>query len=381
MMIRHGDRTPLHTLADRPNPRISCKFSTKEKNLHWIVGKFISRMQNEKVDVNFENMQPFPNQPFCRQSYLTPQGAVQQLLNGLKAKHKYINHLDLFEQDFSERKVIAMSTVFPRTYQSANAFLYGFLSDYDVKVKIQRARTDFCSEKNSGLSCHCPGLGKYSKPQRTMRKMNKSTLQTISKFKQKIGSILDLNTKDIKSLTHMFDSLMVRVCHELPLPCNKARNSCIDQKLINTLWSLVGTDLKHHYQYNENHLITQHIKFHPLLVEMYFRMKNVTRQSSNSKFVLYSGHDITLTPFLMLLGIFDGKWPPYASTLILELYSKKEKLKVHYFLKIIYNGIDRTKDLKFCRGLDMCKFKYFEQFVNTHLENLGLSDYDSECLL
>ena len=83
----------------------------------------------------------------------------------------------------------------------------------------------------------------------------------------------------------------------------------------------------------------------------------------------------------MLLGIFDGKWPPYASTLILEFYSKKEKLKVHYFLKIIYNGIDRTKDLKFCRGLDMCKFKYFEQFVNTHLENLGLSDYDSECLL
>lgn len=380
MMIRHGDRTPLHTLANRPNPRISCKFLKNEKQTHWIVDKFITRMQNADKDGSFESMQRYPNEPYCRQSYLTPQGAVQELLNGLQAKHKYIDGLDLFQQDFSERKVLVKSTVYPRTYQSANAFMFGFLSDYDTRLKIYKAKTDFCSEKDSGLSCHCPGLEKYSKPLKNMRKMSKLLLQTIANFKRKMSRILSIDVKEIRSLTHVFDSLMVRVCHDVPLPCNKARDSCVDRTIVDTLWGLVGDDLLHHYLYNENHLKTQHLKFHPLLVEMYARMKNITKRSSSTKFVLYSGHDITLTPFLMLLGIYDGKWPPYASTLALELYSKEEGSKLHYFLKVIYNGVDRTRELKFCRGLDMCKFKYFEQFVNTHLENMGLDDYDSECL-
>ncbi|XP_062614217.1 2-phosphoxylose phosphatase 1-like [Saccostrea cucullata] len=379
MMIRHGDRTPLHTLADRPNPRISCKFSKKEKHVHWIVGKFISRMQNEDANENFEFLHPYPNQPYCRQSYLTPQGAVQALLNGLKAKYKYVDQLDLFGQNFSERKIIVKSTVYPRTYQSANAFMFGFLSDFNAIVKIQKARTDLCSEKDSGLRCYCTGMEKYATPQRNMRKMSKSSIQAVTNFKRKVASIFHMDVTEIKSLTHVFDALMVRACHSLPYPCNKQRNSCVDRKMLDTLWSLISTDMQHNYFYNENLLKTHHLRFHPLLVEMYLRMKNVTKRSSRTNFVLYSGHDITMTPFLMLLGIFDGKWTPYASSLVLELYSKEEESKIHYYLKIIYNGADRTKDLKFCRGLEMCKFKYFEQFVNTHLRNMGLNDYLSEC--
>lgn len=136
-------------------------------------------MQNAAKDGSFESMQRYPNQPYCQQSHLTPQGAVQELLNGLQAKHKYIDELDLFQQDFSERKVLVKSTVYPRTYQSANAFMFGFLSDYDTQLKIYKARIDFCSEKDSGLNCHCPGLEKYSKPQKSMVKMSKPLLQTI----------------------------------------------------------------------------------------------------------------------------------------------------------------------------------------------------------
>lgn len=379
VMIRHGDRTPLHTIADRPNPRISCKFSKKEKHAHWIVGKFISKMQNEEAEENFEFLNPYPNQPYCRQSYLTPQGAVQELLNGLKAKYKYIDQLDLFRQSFNERKVIAKSTVYPRTFQSATAFMFGFLSDFNVRVKIHKARTDFCSERDSGLVCQCPGLSNYAKPQNNMRKMSKFTQEAIMNFKHKVARIFHMDVREINSLTHIFDALMVRACHGLPLPCNKEKKSCVNRKMLDTLWSLINTDLQHNYLYNENNLKASHLKFHPLLVEMYSRMKNYTKRSSTTKFVLYSGHDITMTPFLTLLGIFDGKWAPYASTLFLELYSKKEESKIHYYLKIIYNGVDKTKDLKFCRGSEMCKFKYFEQFVNSHLEKIELNDYDSEC--
>lgn len=97
-----------------------------------------------------------------------------------------------------------------------------------------------------------------------------------------------------------------------------------------------------------------------MLVEMYVRMKNIIKRSFFIKFVLYFGYDIILILFLMLLGIYDGKWFFYVLILVLELYSKEEGLKFYYFFKVIYNGIDKIRELKFCRGLDMCKFKYFE---------------------
>lgn len=36
---------------------------------------------------------------------------------------------------------------------------------------------------------------------------------------------------------------------------------------------------------------------------------------------LYSVHDSTIMPMLMALGVWDGQWPPFASTLAIELYS------------------------------------------------------------
>jgi hypothetical protein len=41
--------------------------------------------------------------------------------------------------------------------------------------------------------------------------------------------------------------------------------------------------------------------------------------SDTAKMLLYSGHDSTLVPFLCALGVYDDKWPPYASFLTIEV--------------------------------------------------------------
>ena len=50
---------------------------------------------------------------------------------------------------------------------------------------------------------------------------------------------------------------------------------------------------------------------------------------------LYSGHDSTLMPLLVSLGIFDHKWPPFTADLTLELYTTPEK---DIYVKISYNN-------------------------------------------
>ena len=39
--------------------------------------------------------------------------------------------------------------------------------------------------------------------------------------------------------------------------------------------------------------------------------------------MLYSAHDVTLAPILMLLGVLDDKWPDFAADIAFELYRDK----------------------------------------------------------
>ncbi|CAN8071248.1 unnamed protein product [Agarophyton chilense] len=54
------------------------------------------------------------------------------------------------------------------------------------------------------------------------------------------------------------------------------------------------------------------------------------------KFVLYSAHDTTVAATLAALRAFDGRNPPYNSTLIWELYAAEGSSK--FFVKLEYNG-------------------------------------------
>ena len=42
--------------------------------------------------------------------------------------------------------------------------------------------------------------------------------------------------------------------------------------------------------------------------------------------MLYSAHDVTLAPILLLLGVLDDKWPDFAADIAFELYRDKVQL-------------------------------------------------------
>lgn len=54
------------------------------------------------------------------------------------------------------------------------------------------------------------------------------------------------------------------------------------------------------------------------------------------KLYLYAAHDVTLMPLLIILGIFDHKWPPFAVDLTMELYQHRESKE--WFVQLYYRG-------------------------------------------
>ena len=71
-----------------------------------------------------------------------------------------------------------------------------------------------------------------------------------------------------------------------------------------------------------------HLLAAPVLIELeHFMIMQATQGSP--LLAMWATHDTTILVFLAALGVWDGQWPPYTDTVVLEVY--KEKL--HFTVK------------------------------------------------
>ncbi len=114
------------------------------------------------------------------------------------------------------------------------------------------------------------------------------------------------------------------------------------------------------------------LKMLPLLNDIFTRIEGLAENRTKEKFVLYSGHDTTVSALLMALGISDGTWNPYATRVVFETYGFRHAGHKHYLLRVVVNGEDLTAKVIFCRGEEnearlnddgMCSFEDFENFI------------------
>lgn len=82
-----------------------------------------------------------------------------------------------------------------------------------------------------------------------------------------------------------------------------------------------------------------------LWAEIMEGISRVVEEKDAVKLSLISGHDTTIMPLLVTLGprVFDGKWAPYASNLVFEIYHlpADRDLRVYvsdFAFRLIYNG-------------------------------------------
>lgn len=103
-------------------------------------------------------------------------------------------------------------------------------------------------------------------------------------------------------------------------------------------------------------------------------LENIKDGTSYSKFYLYAGHDATVFGLLNLLGFKSLTRPDYASTLIFELYSNPDSVKVVYSNGTNFEQHELT--IPACGQL-YCPVEKFWKIVEPYIPN----NWEEECKL
>ena len=110
------------------------------------------------------------------------------------------------------------------------------------------------------------------------------------------------------------------------------------------------------WAFAENYTGIADVATHPMLIQIAKRMMNKSQHKSPLKFVLYSGHDSTVTPLLINLGVHDRtRSTPYATRVVFELWrdtllnsSKQSDYVDNFYFRVLVNGKVVTSKMKFC---------------------------------
>lgn len=121
-------------------------------------------------------------------------------------------------------------------------------------------------------------------------------------------------------------------------------------------------------------------------------VQNMIRMISENKpkLVLYSGHDKTLHPLILALGLHDYQHYniKYASRMVFEVYRKKDlrdefkftkrkAIAQDFYFRVVYNGDDVTNMLSFCKAKQKVVMKVPDPIDDVKIYNTYLCPIES----
>lgn len=171
----------------------------------------------------------------------------------------------------------------------------------------------------------------------------------------------------------VMDCLMTNICSDRTLP--PILNDFDGEEMGDSFFShLMNYETwKKHFVFDYNHAAYSKTMSGPLWADILERMNQ-----TQNRFVLYSAHDTTIMTVLATLGnniATSFAWPPYASMLLFEVYSKDSNLS----FRIVYNGNIITHIVEGCEE-ELCELQTLFHIVgefSTEEQQCSLDEFTS----
>ena len=395
---RHGDRSSV--VNDFPGlMHFNCELSSRNfqhaKKLAMLkeMERFLKTVYvngRDEVVADFK----LAGRKICMPGQLTGTGYLQHIFLGEYMLNMYGRRLDINIASIEEEEIMVFATPIKRTQQSAAGFVTGMLEkvfkdipgnnseEYPtVKIRVSPDELGYFREDESNEIPSCSELERIIKEQRDSREF-RNGIATFEHLLQKISQIFNISSVKLPALTRIFDMVATRYCHHYPPPCG--RGGCIDNDVNLELLKAVDWMIKTKYTASAT------LATHPLLSKIAQRMLTHSRGEGHTKFVLYATHDSTVAPLLIEMGIFQNRWPPYASRIVFELWeaggllgSKLTGPEIdRHFIRVLYDGRDFTRKLKFCKDKlkfgKLCPLKAFVRALEGYSESMDV-EYSRLC--
>ncbi|XP_067010672.1 2-phosphoxylose phosphatase 1 [Anabrus simplex] len=371
IFLRHGDRGPLAHIRNISNVNCAGDLISSEgldSDFNFRTYEFfLQNLSSSGKLAGFlpQFLGPFHGFPLlppingeCLLGQMTPVGVAQILKTGHILRLVYGERLGIGNGSLSSDDMIVYSTRYRRTFQSAVAFLYTFLSSEDFqKVMLRESQSlAFCFN-----DCACPAVELFRRKFATESTEHLQSHPAVVKLVHTAATIVfEMAEKSLLSDPHALrDALLAYVCHGAQLPC--LDDECVRMEQVTGLFAYTEWEARQ-YSKSSNLKRSCLLRAYGMVRDIVSHMLRIISEKK-PKFVLYSGHDKTLQYLTTALGIISDTTaaPHYASRLIMEVYKNKEQESLskktnngpvarNYYFRLVYNGRDITNHVHFCKG-------------------------------
>lgn len=254
---------------------------------------------------------------------LTDYGWEQHLTNGRNLRSVYV---DQFRFINSTKDVKIRSTDYARTIQSSQALLEGMfpLSGNDF---LDIYTVDSNREWMTPNSARCPKIRDYESEFYKTERFKKRHDEFIEPLRNDIAKAFGFSPDSVPE--NVFDCIQCMSCSNMTIPGN------LTDQLFERIVEHEEWMYKNIASYPDP-VFKGRLNIGELVANIHDTFEDTLAGQSTPKFTLYSAHDTTIMPYLNALGMWDGKWAPYASVLIHELF--QSSLTRKYYVRMIYNG-------------------------------------------
>ncbi|XP_019292070.2 lysophosphatidic acid phosphatase type 6 isoform X1 [Panthera pardus] len=263
---------------------------------------------------------------------LTNVGMQQMFALGQRLRKSYVEDIPFLSPTFNPLEVFVRSTNIYRNLESTRCLLAGlFQSQKEGPIVIH---TDEASSEvlyPNYQNC-------WSLQERTRGRRQAACLQPgISEDLQKVKEGMGIASNDGVDFLSLFDNAAAEQVHSLPsCPTLRRFAQMIEQRAVDTALYIMQREDRESLQMAVGPFL------HILESNLRKVMDPATAPGKTRKLYLYAAHDVTLMPLLIILGIFDHKWPPFAVDLTMELYQHRESKE--WFVKLYYRGEEQVPE-------------------------------------
>ena len=350
---------------------------------------------------------------------LTPNGFRQHELLGQYMRQRFITNEKFIKEKYDENQFEIFSTPIQRTMQSAIGFIHGFYPNSIVKMNYQESSELSQVINNDTIPLNIDSFKYEEVPINVFSKSNDIFHRIQCNYKgedldDKIKGEVQKYKNGIYDLSKMnFTNIAIELGKFLNVDPPEDSNDEENGKYLEDLEKYLQSFLYHYGKTLDDPNLSKEIVkvirmkminkkyFYRVEDSKYLRMLTsetfiqILKRFEQSiydplatKYTIYSAHDSNLMNILTNLiqnekileytkkaiddqDIFDFLFPPYASSILFELYSFGDD----YIVKINYNGKYLDKDLKYINANNIndgeIKYKDFKLMM----EQLIVNDY------
>jgi len=356
---RHGDRAPINWYPAEFHGQWKCD----SKLLHESpVSRAKSSRDYSSPETTSEGKKYYP----CYPGQLTPLGKNQMTELGKKLREKYVEKLHLLNKELNPDEVLARSTPIPRTEESLQSVFAGLYPNNEppsivTHIPINEPmwyETSNC-QRLKDLFQQFHASNEYKEYMKKELPMVRDQFNNYLSIKDKDGLVP--NQKDWIIQIYDFFKCFQSLNEDRSLPAN------VPKETFDKMEGICVVDWFAAFKSKE----ISRLGMGRFLKEIATHIDEKISAKNNLKLIVYSGHDTTVGPLLVALDVFDDKWPPIGSNIILEVLQEIKKPQ-EYFVHMKYN--DKTLKIPSCEST-ICPLKQFKELASKIIPK----DFEVEC--